>query len=480
MKPCQLLCNIFSLFTLLVSSPAFSQNTSEFDQWKQGYLKEYENYKDEIDREFAQFLKLDWKKFDTRNGIKRDPVPKPISIPRDKPAVTKTPKPVAPESAPITITKIEPITLPRPTSRDGVKVSLKLLGHKLEIFVKLNRKFAVGSPLTHKGIQAGFDILAKSDYENLIVDLKNIESRLKLNDWAYIQLVKELGHAFMPDSKNSARLLSWFLLLKSGIKSRIAFADNELYLLTTSRQPLYDIPYFNFSRERFYVISGQKRINSALYSYNGAYPKKLPTSDFSRIGEILTREEFAIRKVRFNYGDNNYDLRIPVNRHVIDFFSTYPQMDIKHYFNAVISADTQQALLSQLRPLVEQLSQQDAVNFLLRLVQTGFDYQTDEMQFGRENYLFLEETIFYPASDCEDRSILFAWLVEKLLGLSIIGLDFPGHIATAVRLDRPAGTPINHNGKVYTIADPTYINASVGSKMPQYRNVAPKVINYHQ
>jgi len=109
-------------------------------------------------------------------------------------------------------------------------------------------------------------------------------------------------------------------------------------------------------------------------------------------------------------------------------------------------------------------------------VQTAFHYKTDHEQFGKENYLFIEETIFYPSSDCEDRSIIFAWLVENLINIKVIGLDFPGHVATAVLLEKPIGSTIKHGQDLYTIADPTYINATAGKRMPKYENNEPKLI----
>ena len=78
-------------------------------------------------------------------------------------------------------------------------------------------------------------------------------------------------------------------------------------------------------------------------------------------------------------------------------------------------------------------SQKDAANILIDFVQTAFEYQTDDVQFGYERPLFADETFFYPYSDCEDRSILFAHLVKDLLGLDVVLLYYPGHLATAVK-----------------------------------------------
>ena len=125
------------------------------------------------------------------------------------------------------------------------------------------------------------------------------------------------------------------------------------------------------------------------------------------------------------------------------------------------------------------MSELEAVNFLLRFVQTAFDYKTDDQQFGKEKYLMLEETLHYPSSDCEDRSIFFSFLVKNLLHLDVVGLDYPGHIATAVKFNSDlSGDLISYNGYNYLICDPTYINANAGMVMPQFKNIEPKVIKF--
>lgn len=474
---------IFLLGLVLLPSPVLSQSLSEYEQWKQAYINEFENYKDEIDKEFSQFLKQKWKKFDTEVGVERDPTPKPDVIPQEIPKTATAPKPIPLPAKPI----IESVDndsdkqpkIPVKVVDDGEKISLAFLGHDINLFIKFDLGFALDGKVTQESLQTGFDNLAQSDYENLVEDLARIRESLRLNDWAYIRLVDQFSLAVIPDSSNSARLLSWFLLLKSGLKSRIGFSNNEIYLLASTQQTLYSTTFFKFEDERFYVISKHAEISKNIFTYNGSYPRKLPLSDFSKINKIIPGTARDYRNISFSYGGTAYDIRIPFNKHVIEFFASYPQMDIEYYFNVAISTETQESLLLQLQPLVDQLSQEEAVNFLLRLVQTGFDYKTDKAQFGRENYLFLEETIYYPSSDCEDRSVIFAWLVENLLNLQVVGLSFPGHVATAVELDSPRGESIQHEDRIYSIADPTFIYARVGRKMPKFKNVLPGIITYN-
>ena len=133
-------------------------------------------------------------------------------------------------------------------------------------------------------------------------------------------------------------------------------------------------------------------------------------------------------------------------------------------------------MLDGLRPLVEGKSELDAVNLILRFVQISLEYKTDDDQFGREKFLFPEETLFYPYADCEDRTILFAFLVHHLTGLPVVALEYPGHVAAAVSFSQPVdGASFRFENKVWTITDPTYINASAGMAMPFYQGKAPKV-----
>ena len=121
----------------------------------------------------------------------------------------------------------------------------------------------------------------------------------------------------------------------------------------------------------------------------------------------------------------------------------------------------------------------EAANMLIDFVQTAFAYQTDGEQFGYEKPFFVDELFYYPYCDCEDRSILYSRLVRSLLNLDVVLLDYPNHIATAVCFtEQVEGDYILVNGKKYVICDPTYIGASIGMAMPQFKSVAAKVLMY--
>ena len=134
-------------------------------------------------------------------------------------------------------------------------------------------------------------------------------------------------------------------------------------------------------------------------------------------------------------------------------------------------------LYPNLKKQISGKTELEAANILLNFVQTAFDYQTDQEQFGYERPLFGDELFFYPYSDCEDRSILYSILVHDLLHLDVVMLLYPGHLATAVRFtDEVPGYYFMVNGGKYVLCDPTYIGAPVGDCMPQFVGTAAEVV----
>ncbi len=190
-----------------------------------------------------------------------------------------------------------------------------------------------------------------------------------------------------------------------------------------------------------------------------------------------TGGELRWKVLSFDYGGESYRLRVPVDRELLGYLRSVPQLPLASYFGAQPDAGLEEALVGPLRKATADMGRSEQVNFLLRFVQTAFDYQTDGEQFGREDYLYPAETVFYPASDCEDRSVLFAWLARRVLGLEVAVLDYPGHVATALDLGASGkGVSVKVGGRSLVVADPTYINARVGMAMPEFRDSSPQVI----
>jgi len=245
-------------------------------------------------------------------------------------------------------------------------------------------------------------------------------------------------------------------------------------LLSKSEKPIYSTPNYTLSNYRYYAVDYYNKSSlGSLRTYDGNYPDAVKSLDLALKDIPLFTKDDKQRKLEFRYRGEKYSLHVRYNQNLIDFMSTYPQADYSDYFNAPLSYESSKSLVDSLKPIIDKKHSSEAINILLYFVQHAFKYEVDQEQFGREKVMFAEETLYYKKSDCEDRAVLFAYLVKNLLGYSVVGVKYSDHMATAIAVPIK-GDALSISSHRYVIADPTYINAPVGKSMPKYKNIKPE------
>lgn len=96
----------------------------------------------------------------------------------------------------------------------------------------------------------------------------------------------------------------------------------------------------------------------------------------------------------------------------------------------------------------------EAVRYLMSFTRQAFVYASDDSLY-KDTYDLINvtfsptETLYYESSDCEDRAVLFAYLVRELLKLDVIIIEYDTHANTAVLFDPPIG-----NDHIFTKVKP--------------------------
>ncbi len=406
---------------------------------------------------------------ETRPSEDQPPVPerKPVRE-EDKPAPDNPPAPPA-DPAP----DVEPVIREYDNTD---QIDFDFYGLKQNYHYDKGMKIQFSGEVNNTSISEYWEKMARTNYSELVKECLEYKKDKGLNDWGYLLHLKGISEKIYPASRTNQYLLTWFLANQSGYKTRIGYTSEKVYLLVPTKNVIYDVIYLNSGDEgvKSFVIDFENLYSEksgGFYSYKKDFPqaKKYISMDITRRPEFSnTARE---RNLRFSYEGKNYNLKVKYNQNLVSFYEYYPYTEHTIYFNAEVSSVTEKSLIPALKKIVAGKSKPEAANILIRFVQTAFDYQTDQQQFDREKPLFVEEIIRYPYSDCEDRSIFYAYLVKKILGLDVIGLNYPGHMATAVKFDvNVPGDYINYQGKKFTVCDPTYINAYIGMAMPQFKN----------
>ncbi len=479
------------MLMLVTSGSEYSRAQEEYEQWRKREEATFRKYVEERDKEFVEFLKHEWKEMHLLNGLPPDEIPKPPDIPVYRPKEGPPPPDnetantiVHPPPAPDTTGQAEPTSIEKPridsrTNRSHAKVSF--YGLALDVGYDDALKVSLEQPLGNESISRFWQQLSQANYTDFLRQASFYKHTMNLNDWGMLELLHALGKEINHE-ENDAVLFTWFMASKAGYQTKVGYSGRQVCLLTATRNTLYAVPFLTFSetKQRYYVTSldpAWKLEDENIYTYEGTYPEASTPVEFS-IGSPPALQHLSRTKtLSFSYSGRRYDIPVRLSMDAVRFLEYYPQVNFEVYFNATPSTEAVASLLSTWRPLVRGKSEREAVNMLLRFVQTAFGYKTDPDQFGREKPLFPDETLWYPYSDCEDRSILFAFLVRNLTGLDVIGLDYPGHVATAVRFsDDVPGDAVIYRGKKYLICDPTYENADAGCSMPRLKNSDPGII----
>jgi len=437
----------------------------------------FEDCRSRMNREYASFLEKEWKSATLSEADTLSLRPEPEPVFDDTPVQESNPLPfTAPVDVPAPVPAPEPVEPLVCTSETPVKskpLEFTYLGNKCSIRVPESRGFSLPS-VSNVDVAKLWQVLSADCYTDMLVDCLCARKSLQLCDWAFYGLTKNLTKAYVgSNDSNEAVIIQAYILSQLGYKLRLATVEGHLTLLLAFKETLFSVSYVNKDGIRYYCFdSSSGDISYCDYEFKGeqafsARIKSLP---------VVPEKELPARKAA-SKSYRNASATVAVNKYLIDFYDSYPSCSWEILAAASLSERVKQQLYPSLRKAIRACSQSQAANILLDFVQTGFDYRTDQQQFGREKSFFADECFHYPYCDCEDRSILFSTLVRDLLGLEVVLLDYPSHIATAVRFtDNVTGDYFTIDGSKYIICDPTFEGASIGRSIPDLRDTPADIL----
>ena len=401
------------------------------------------------------------------------------ACPNAKPACLNA-QPTAPTTKPVVVPVTPPAVKPSaPTGElftaSADKQMVNFCGQKVYVDKSLKGVCSIGN-MRENAIADAYEAMCKADYKALVDDCRKVKKELNLNDWGIFLFVREASKTLCTD-ENAAVVMQQFLLNELGYKSKMARrADrNQMLLFVAADCQVYGHPYFTKDGLNYYNLTSNESCQFYMCQEDSPKAKSKLNMQVNHAPALNAGMVNSVHKNR----SGSVAVSVDVPKSLMEFYGSMPQCDYSVYVNAEVNPSVANKVLSTLAPLVNGKGEAEAANLLINFVQTGFQYATDQEQFGYEKPFFVEELFYYPYCDCEDRSVLYSYLVRNLLKLDVVLLDYPNHIATAVCFnENVSGDFVTVGGKKYVVCDPTYIGASIGKAMPQFKNVAAKVLKY--
>ncbi len=469
----------------LIFCPAglFAQNN--FEQYRQQQQKNLHDFQKKRQLEFANFLQQRWESYEVHIGKRLPVIPEPEVMPIadvniEIPDVEIT-FPIDPVFVPLEkkqpFTPIIPTLGPTEEKTGYNKAEVKLQGYRLIFSYDPALQIHLANT-TENEISRQWAALLKTNYAKLLNDCAATQSGMALNDWAYYQLIKKIAeNIYTPAQKNEKILFTAFMLNNSNRKARMAIDEaSELLLLLAFNEEVFDKPYLTIGAKKYYLMDSNKM--SGLRTYNDSHEDDglLPVQLCMFNPLDLNSKDITLKERNFKSDVLGKQVCFTYNPLVQDIYKELPSCGLPLYFNTECSTDLMSSIEKNLQPALTGKNDKEKVQLLLSFLHE-FPYKTDEEQFGTEKYFFSDEMFIYPYSDCEDHAILFARLVRKFTGLKVIGLQYDGHVATAVKFNEEVGgAQLQCNNESYTVCDPTYFGSRIGQCMPEYLNKPAKFI----
>ena len=380
------------------------------------------------------------------------------------------------------------VTYTKPNITQNHNLTINFYGKKLDFNVD-NKLRLKNTGVKENEVANYFKEMSKMSKEtsDLWKQIATYVNTMGLNEWGYFCILRSLSEAMFSDIDNCVLFNFYMLRNEGGFKVKIARGkdSNKLTLLAVidNSKEVYSYSFFRFNEDdntnlKYYSIYGGGNANESIYTYNNdeqnAGLKQIGLDFYNTLnmGQCDAKRELSIQKI-----DDTIEL--PYNSAHIAYLNDVPMTVFPIYFASPISIEAQKVFNEKLSEIKEEYTSVQFIDIILNFVQTAFEYKTDDQQFGYEKYFYPEEVIAYPYSDCEDRSALFAWIVTTYTDAKVIGLQYEGHLATAVYFGEDVninGDAFSYAGKKYYVCDPTYINASIGMTMPQFKDKMPKLV----
>lgn len=445
------------------------QAQENYSRYRQQTIEDYQAFRKKANEEYAEFVKSAWATIGKHPAVKPPEEPKPPQPPV-APEVKPEPQPiphekVAPQPAPQPVPEV-PMPTPEPAPMGKTKQVL-YYGSAVTIHIPQGKPLVLKTT-DEEELSKAWETLSDGSYDVLLADCLKAKKNLGIGDWGYITLLGIVAKSIV-NGGNEAVLLQEWLLAQSGYHARMAKSGKGvLQIWMPFDVPVFNLPYIELDGTMYFLVTDNDQDDTELQVMTKEFPGE-NLSSLRVAGSPQLEYKACRRRTLRSQKYPSVTFQTEVNSNLIAYYNDYPKVagswDV--YAAASLSDRVKKLIYPKLRTLLQGKSELEKAEMLLNWVQTAFEYKTDEEQFGVERSLFADESFYYPYCDCEDRSILLSILVRDLLGLDVVLLHFPGHLATAVKFKSNVdGDYLDMEDGRYVVCDPTYIGAPVGMAMP--------------
>lgn len=310
--------------------------------------------------------------------------------------------------------------------------------------------------------------LASNQIDSISNQLTYWSNVYDLDDLGYLLLLNKLTDQLLRyNADNCKTLFKYAVLNQKGLDVFLGYTQNRITLYGRTNIMIDNCLYIERGSKKYFDLSfNQQKEPEAealfvMHHSRNVLPLVVNTITPPKLNALVTK-----RTIPYEFDGMVYFLPVSVNQSLVAYYHDLPTINIgTMYLNYGLSLNAQQTLVSEIKKATQPYQTTAALSFILGFVQQSFEYKKDEEIYGQEKFSFPEETLVNRYADCEDKAILFAVLVQQVLGLKTVALYYKDaeHINVAVETwkQKQEGQFIFNNHK-YIVCEPSAKGFALG------------------
>lgn len=366
------------------------------------------------------------------------------------------------------------------------KGELTFLGHKIKLqnYMELNRHCKLirqDLPITAEEIDKFQKDMPNSDLMELCKEVDEYKIKLHLNSFMFVEFVKKAAQEYAYTNK-ARKLLVWQILKHFDYDTFLQFSDKQFIVFLAYDTYFNGVAYIPKLEDSFFcdVFYDTSTFPEPMTKFSDDYKGQKEVSvDLSKI-ENLPESNIESKTLCIISNKKKYVFKYSVNIDLVEFLNTLPQFKLgKNYISDFgISNVTKSVILKQINSHIKKMDTIQGLNFILDICQQ-IKYSDDRTLWKRERFFFPEQSLYYLNIDCDDKSILFSYLVKQIYNLETVGILYPDkkHINVGLRY---AGNEryksIVYKGTKYIICEPTGDDFKIGQVGDNIKGASFEVI----
>jgi hypothetical protein len=343
--------------------------------------------------------------------------------------------------------------------------TLNLYGHSVS-FQYQQPQINLANPITSPQLHQAIGQVKKSDISALLQQLDSISVNFGMDDIAYILMADKVAKLIYKDYFESL-VFKYALLQEKGYRVMLGFAPDFITVYGHLDFKVHNVAFVEYEDFTYTDISFQQNLETCQETL-----LELPLE-----GRAITMNESRppffnaqteVYKIHFEYEGMSYDFAGHLNQSLVNYYRELPAIEFGQvYLNYQLSDPAKFSLVASLKESTYNMFPSKQIDFLLQFAQNAFAYKKDAEWMGLEKFAFPEEVLANPFADCEDKSVLFAYLAKEVLDLPSVALIYyvDNHLNVGVAFNHKSAYNFIYNNQKYLICEPSGLGFKPGDNV---------------